>query len=171
VATARLGVVVAVALVDTTGLLAGRGETTALAVLWGEVKGLASPNEISRTKGMYSPSETNLVDGLADPVDAGVTADSLVLGVDQDNLEVLVSRVLVDPVGVQDAQVGATATDTLLSGGTEGTLVLELVHTLVGGLACRSRQKKTKLNQNQRPSSPRVPNLFTPRGCFQNCIP
>ena len=33
VAAASLGVVVAVALVDTTGLLAGRGETTSLAVL------------------------------------------------------------------------------------------------------------------------------------------
>lgn len=35
VAAAGLGVVVAVALVDTTGLLAGSGETTGLAVLLG----------------------------------------------------------------------------------------------------------------------------------------
>lgn len=75
------------------------------------------------------------MDSVADPVDAGVTADGLVLGVDKDNLEVLVGRVLVDPVGVQDTQVGATAANTLLSGGTERTLVLELVDTLVGGLA------------------------------------
>ena len=34
VAATGLGVVVAVALVDTTGLLAGGSETTALAVLW-----------------------------------------------------------------------------------------------------------------------------------------
>jgi len=108
VATARLGVVVAVTLVDTTGLLAGSSETTSLAVL---------------------------VDGVADPVNAGITADSLVLGVNEDDLEVLVGRVLVDPVGVEDAQVGAAATDTLLSGGAEGTLVLELVDTVVGGLA------------------------------------
>lgn len=79
--------------------------------------------------------KTHLVDGVADPVDAGITADSLVLGVDEDDLEVLVGRVLVDPVGVKDAQVGAAATDTLLSGGTEGTLVLELVDTVVGGLS------------------------------------
>ena len=76
------------------------------------------------------------MDGGADPVDAGITADGLVLGVDEDDLVVLVGGVLVDPVGVQDAQVGATATDTLLSGGLEGALVLELVDTLVGGLAC-----------------------------------
>lgn len=75
------------------------------------------------------------MDSVADPVDAGVTADGLVLGVDKDNLEVLVGRVLVDPVGVQDTQVRATAANTLLSGGTERTLVLELVDTLVGGLA------------------------------------
>ena len=75
------------------------------------------------------------MDRLADPVDASIATDSLVLGVDTDNLEVLVGRVLVDPVGVQDTQVGAAAAHTLLSGGLEGTLVLELVDTVVGGLA------------------------------------
>jgi hypothetical protein len=58
-----------------------------------------------------------------------------VLGVDTDNLEVLVGRVLVDPVGVQDTQVGAAATNTLLSGSGQSTLVLKLVDTLVGRLA------------------------------------
>ena len=97
------------ATVDTTGLLAGGGETASLTVL---------------------------VHGVDDPVDAGITADGLVLGVDEDDLVVLVGAVLVDPVGVEDAEVGAAAADTLLSGGLEGTLVLELVDTLVGGLAC-----------------------------------
>ncbi len=106
---AGLGLVVAMALVETTRRLASGGEATALAVL---------------------------VDGGDDPVDAGVLADGLVLGVDEDDLVVLVGRVLVDPVRVEDAQVGAAAADTLLGGGLEGALVLELVHTLVGGLAC-----------------------------------
>ena len=101
--------VVAVSLAQTTALLAGGGKATGLAVL---------------------------VDGVDDPVDAGIAADGLVLGVDEDDLVVLVGRVLVDPVGVQDAEVGASAADTLLSGRLEGALVLELVHTLVGGLAC-----------------------------------
>ncbi len=79
---------------------------------------------------------TNLVDRLGNPVDASVTTDSLVLRVDEDDLVVLVGGVLVDPVGVQDTQVGAAAADTLLSGGTESTLVLELVDTHVGRLAC-----------------------------------
>jgi hypothetical protein len=84
------GVVVLVTTAKTTALLAGGGKSTALAVL---------------------------VDGLDDPVDTGIAADSLVLGVDKDDLVVLVGRVLVDPVRVQDAQVGAAAADTFLGGG------------------------------------------------------
>lgn len=106
---ASLGLVVAVTLVETTGLLAGGGETARLAVL---------------------------VHGVDDPVDARILADGLVLGVDEDDLVVLVGGVLVDPVRVENAQVGAAAADTLLGGGLERSLVLELVHTLVGGLAC-----------------------------------
>ena len=109
---ASLGVVVSVALVDTSALLAGSSETTALAVL---------------------------VNWLDDPVDTGIATDGLVLGVDEDDLEVLVGRILVDPVRVQDAQVSATAADTLLSSRLERALVLELVDTLVGGLACTRR--------------------------------
>ena len=105
---ASLGLVVTVTLVETTGLLAGGGKATSLAVL---------------------------VDGVDDPVDAGVDADGLVLGVDEDDLVVLVGRVLVDPVGVEDSEVSASAADTLLSGSLEGSLVLQLVDTLVGGLA------------------------------------
>ena len=75
------------------------------------------------------------MDGVDDPVDAGIAADGLVLGVDQDDFKVLIGRVLVDPVRVQDAQVGAAAANTLLGGGAQRALVLELVDTLVGGLA------------------------------------
>jgi hypothetical protein len=102
------GVVVLVSTTKTTALLAGGGETTALAVL---------------------------VDRLDDPVDTRVAADGLVLGVDEDDFVVLVGRVLVDPVRVEDAEVSAAAADTLLSSRLERALVLELVDTLVGGLA------------------------------------
>lgn len=105
--TAGLGVVVQVTLVDTSGLLAGSSETSGLSVL---------------------------VDGVADPVVSGVSGDSLVGGVDQDDLKVLVSRVLVNPVGVKDTQVSGTTANTLLGGGLEGALVLELVDTVVSGL-------------------------------------
>jgi hypothetical protein len=64
-------VVVAVALVETTRLLASGSEATSLAVL---------------------------VNGVDDPVDAGILANGLVLRVDEDHLVILVGRVLVDPV-------------------------------------------------------------------------
>jgi hypothetical protein len=105
-ACSRLGV--SVSLAQSTALLASGGETTALAVL---------------------------VNGVDDPVDAGIATDGLVVGVDQDNFVVLVGRVLVDPVRVQDAEIGCAATDTLLGGRLQGALVLELVDTLVGRLA------------------------------------
>jgi hypothetical protein len=89
---ASSGVVVLVSTAETTGLLAGGGKTTGLAVL---------------------------VDRLDDPVDTGIAADGLVLGVDEDDFVVLVGRVLVDPVRVEHAQVGAAAADTLLGGGLE----------------------------------------------------
>jgi hypothetical protein len=73
---------------------------------------------------------TVLVDRINDPVDARIASNSLVLRINENNLEVLVSR-----VRVQDTQVGATASNTLLGSRLEGSLVLELVHTLVGRLA------------------------------------
>jgi len=108
-ASSRL--VVSVTLTQTARLLASSGETSGFPVF---------------------------VDGVDDPVDARIAADGLVLRVDEDNLEVFVSGVLVDPVRVEDTQIGATTSDTLLSSRLEGSLVLELIHTLVGGLAVGS---------------------------------
>jgi hypothetical protein len=91
------------------------------------------------TRLLASCSETTgfavLVDWVDDPVDAGIAADGLVLRVDEDNLVVLIGGILVDPVRVQNTQVGAATSDTFLGGGLQGALVLELVNTLVGGLA------------------------------------
>jgi hypothetical protein len=42
---------------------------------------------------------------------------------------------LVDPVGVEDAEVGAAEADAFFGCGFEGALVLELVDTLVGRFA------------------------------------
>jgi len=106
----RRGLVEFVPTSKATALFAGRGEATALAVL---------------------------VHGLDDPVDARITADGLVLRVDKDDFVVLVRRVLVDPVRVEDAEIGAAAADALLGSRLERPLVLELVDTLVGGLAIR----------------------------------
>lgn len=103
------GLCVSVTLVETSALLSSRRQSTEFAVL---------------------------VDWIDDPVDAGILADGLVLWVDKDNLVVLVGRVLVDPVRVEDAQVGASLADTLLGSRTKRALVLELVYSLVGWLAC-----------------------------------
>ena len=84
--------VVSVTLAQTTRLLSGCRKSTGFAVL---------------------------VDWVDDPVDASIAADGLVLRVDEDDLEVLVGGVLVDPVGVQDTQVGAATSDTLLSSGLQ----------------------------------------------------
>lgn len=102
-----LGVVETVTLSLSSRLLAGSGETTGLTVL---------------------------VDGVGDPVDPGITADGLVLRVDTDDLEVLVNTVLIDPVRVENSQVGGLSAHSLLGGGSERSLVLEVVHTLVDGL-------------------------------------
>jgi len=100
--------VVSVTLAQTTRLLASSSETPGFAML---------------------------MNGVDDPADARITADGLVLRIDEDNLEVLVGRVLVDPVRVENTQVGAATSDTLLGSRLERSLVLELVHTLVGRLA------------------------------------
>lgn len=98
--------VVLVALAGTPVLLAFGGKTTGFSVL---------------------------VNGVGDPVDSGITSDSLVRRVDTDDLVVLVDTVLVDPVRVQDSQVAATPANTLLGGGSETSLELEVVDTLSDG--------------------------------------
>ena len=88
-------------------------------------------------RGGQTPGFTVLVHGLGDPVDAGVAADGLMLRVDEDDLVVLVGGVLVDPVGVEDAEIGAAAADALFGGGFQGALVFQLIYSLVGRFACR----------------------------------
>ena len=60
---------------------------------------------------------------------------SLVGGVNEDDLVVLVNTVLVNPVRVEDTQVAASATNTLLGSAPQAPLGLQLVDTLANGLA------------------------------------
>jgi hypothetical protein len=92
----------------TSVLAASGGETTSLAVLH---------------------------DGLADPVDAGVVADDHMAGVAKNNLKVLVSGILVNPVRVEHSQVSALSADTLLSNTAKVSGKLNLIDTLVLGLS------------------------------------
>lgn len=108
---AGLGVVVQVTSVDTSRLLAGSGKTSGF---------------------------SSLVDSVDDPVDLGVSSDGLVRRVDEDDFEVLVGRVLVNPVRVQDSQVGASSANSFFGSRTERSLVLQVVDTLVGGLTVSS---------------------------------
>lgn len=78
-----------ISLADTTGALAGGGQATHLAMLH---------------------------DGLADPVDLGIATDGIVVGVNQNDLKVLVGRVLGHPVRVEDTQTSETAANTFLMG-------------------------------------------------------
>lgn len=101
------GLVEQVALADAAGLATSRGETAELAVLHGR---------------------------LADPVHARIAADSLVERINTDDLVELEGGVLVNPVAVQDTQVGEAATNALLSNGLQVAGRLELVNSLRGGL-------------------------------------
>lgn len=93
---------------ETTALLASGGQTTELSVL-------------------HCSS--------ADPVDSRVIANSIVGGIDEDNLEILVSSVLIDPVGVEHTEATASTANTLLGDRAEVALELDLIDTLVLGLS------------------------------------
>lgn len=75
------------------------------------------------------------MNGLHDPVDTSIATDRFVLRIDEDHLEVFVGGVLVDPVRVEDTQIGSTAAHSLLGCRFQGSLVLKLVYTLVRWLA------------------------------------
>lgn len=105
--SASLGVVELVTLVDTSGLLTSGSKTTSLTVL---------------------------VNRVGDPVVSSIVSDGSVLRIEKNDLKVLVSGVLVNPVRVKDTEVRSTATNTLFSSSTQRTLVLKLVYTLVGRL-------------------------------------
>ena len=57
------------------------------------------------------------------------------VGVNSNNLVVLVHTVLVNPVRVKYAEVAAATADTLLRGAPQAALELEVVDTLANGLA------------------------------------
>lgn len=90
-----------------------------------------SSEEGETRKGSHIPS---LHDRLADPVGLGIVADGIVLRIDQNDLEVLVRGVLVDPVRVEHAQVATFPAHALLGDGALVAGKLELSNTLVLGL-------------------------------------
>ena len=73
---------------------------------------------------------------LDNPVDAGIATNGFVLRIDEDDFKVLVGGILIDPIRVQHSQIGATTSNTFFGSRLEGTLILELIDTLVRWLAC-----------------------------------
>ena len=85
--------------------------------------------------GSQASSLAVLHDGLADPVDTRVVANDHMAGVDQNNLEILVCGILVDPIRVEHSQVTARSSGTLLSNTAKVSGKLNLIDTLVLGLS------------------------------------
>ena len=74
---------------------------------------------------------TVLVHRVYNPVDARVIADAYVRRIDKYHFEVLIGRILVDPVRIEHSHVHCKATCSLLGNTAQITSVLELVDTLV----------------------------------------
>lgn len=99
----------------------------------GAVAGLAQAARFAPSRG-EATALTMLMNGVDDPVDTGIVTDLGVGGINEDNFVVLHGGILVDPVGVKDAEVGELASDLLLSNGLKVTLELKVVNTLMLGL-------------------------------------
>jgi hypothetical protein len=72
--------------------------------------------------------------GVYNPVNTGIVPDLLMRRIDQNNFVILHSGILIDPVGVQDTQVGKFASRLLLGNTLLVTLSLNLSNTLILGL-------------------------------------
>lgn len=58
---------------------------------------------------------TMFMNRVYNPIDAGITTNGFVLRVDQDDLEILVCGVLIDPIRIENSQIRTSASNTLLS--------------------------------------------------------
>jgi len=96
---------------------------------------LAGKTTVFAPSGGNTAELTVLVLHAADPVDPSIVTDSLVERINEDDLVVLVRRILVDPVRVEDTKTTALAANLLLGTSTHVTSRLELSDTLVHGLA------------------------------------
>lgn len=79
-----------------------------------------------------------LVDWVTDPVVSSIVSDGIVGWVNKNDFVVLVGGVFIDPVRVQDSQVGCSSTDSFFSSDSKRLLVLQMVDTLVGWLTVSS---------------------------------
>ena len=110
-----------------------RGTSTTALNTVGTVSTLAQTTSLSASASKTSALPV-LVHGVHNPVDTGVVADLLVRRIYQNNFVILHGGILVDPVRVEDAQVGEFASGLLLGDTLLITLSLDLPDTLVLGL-------------------------------------
>jgi len=80
-------------------------------------------------------SFTTLVHRVYNPVDSGITTNGFVVGINEDDLVVLVNTILVNPVRVQHPQISTSLANTLLRCAPETTLEFQMVNTLANGFA------------------------------------
>lgn len=76
-----------------------------------------------------------LVDGLGDPLGVRVSSDSFVEWINEDHLKKLVCRIFTNPVSVQDSQSPTVTPRSFLSHRLQAPCKLELVNTMMDGLA------------------------------------
>ena len=95
---------------------------------------LDSQTSVVLSSRSQASSFTVLVNRVDNPVNAGIVSDGNVGRIDKNNLEVLVGRVLVNPVRVQYTHVHGVSARALLSNTAQVTSILQLVNTLVLGL-------------------------------------
>jgi hypothetical protein len=110
-----------------------RGTRTSTLDTIGPMSTLAQPTCLPSGAGK-SPTLAMLVHGVDNPIDTRVVAYPEMGGINQNNFVVFHGRVLVDPVGVENAQVGEFAPSLLLGNRLKIALELNLFNTLVLGL-------------------------------------
>ena len=76
-----------------------------------------------------------LVHGLSNPVDAGISADSFVGWVDENDFVEFECGILTNPVRVEDSKIGASSANTLFTNRLVSSCSLLLSDTKVAGLS------------------------------------
>ena len=90
---------------------------------------LLSKTSVSHTSRSETSDFSSIVFLGSDPVNSWVSSDSVVIWIDNDNLEEFRDGILSYPVGVEDSHVGASSTDLLFSDVSVRSGFLELSNT------------------------------------------
>lgn len=76
-----------------------------------------------------------LVDWFGDPLGVGISSDSFMEWINEDDLKKFVCGIFTNPVGIQDSQSSTMAPSSLLSNRLKASGKLQLVNTVVDRLA------------------------------------